>query len=357
MDDELRELRELVAQLRADNERLQQEQVPIAQPGPSNVPMSGVVDPSLTSTGTSATNRFVFVPRDRKCPKFNGRSGIMIEEWVEEAQACMRLRHLSSVDQAFFLVDHLEGEAREEIRYRPRDEREDPDKIIQALRELYGCTSSYVALQESLFSRKQQNGETLLEFSLALLNLMDKVKCQSPHGMPNADILLRDQFVEYVSDGALRRELKQFVRRQPTAMLLDVRSEALRWEREGTLGGARGRSQSVPSAYGIQYGVQGHQHTGGSSIPATSELSELREMLKKQQQQLNPLTQSVAQIQNPQRSHLSRPNQIICRRCQQPGHFARDCDEERRPSRFPPARADSAVVRGGQSQSRQPSEN
>lgn len=71
--------------------------------------------------------------------------------------------------------------------------------------------------------------------------------------MPNADILLRDQFVEHVSDGALRRELKQLVHRQPTAMLLDVRSEAMRWEREGMPGGARGRSQSVPSAYGIQY--------------------------------------------------------------------------------------------------------
>lgn len=148
MDDELQELRELVAQLKADNERLRQERVPIAQPGPSNAPIPAVVDPPVTGAGASATDRFVFVPRDRKCPKFNGRSGVMIDEWVEEAQACMRLRHLSTIDQAFFLVDHLEGEAREEIRYRPRD---DPNKIIQALRELYGCTRSYVALQESFF--------------------------------------------------------------------------------------------------------------------------------------------------------------------------------------------------------------
>lgn len=354
MDDELHELRELVAQLRADNERLRQEQVPTTQPGPSSAPVSAIVDPPLTAAA-SATDRFVFVPQDRKCPKFNGRSGVMIEEWVEEAQACMRLRHLSTIDQAFFLVDHLEGEAKEEIRYRPRDEREDPNKIIKALRELYGCMSSYVALQESFFSRRQQDGETLLEFSLALLSLLEKVKRQSPHGMPNADALLRDQFVEHVNDGALRRELKQLVRRQPTATLLDVRSEAMRWEHEGMPGGARGRSQSVPSAYGIQYGVQGLQHTG-STTATTSELSELREMLKKQQQQLNQLTQSVAQIRNPH-SQSSRPHTIICRRCQQSGHFARDCDGERRPARFPPARVDSALTRGVQSQSRQSSEN
>ena len=33
---------------------------------------------------------------------------------------------LSASDQAFFLFDHLEGEAREEIKYRPSEERSDP---------------------------------------------------------------------------------------------------------------------------------------------------------------------------------------------------------------------------------------
>ncbi len=88
----------------------------------------------------------------------------------------MRLCHLSAADQAFFLFDHLEGEAREEIRYWSRNKREDPDQIIQVLRELYGCTKSYVALQESFFSRRQQDGDTLVEFSFALMSLMEKVK-------------------------------------------------------------------------------------------------------------------------------------------------------------------------------------
>lgn len=59
------------------------------------------------------------VPRDRKCPVFNGKTGIGIAEWTEEIRACMRVCHLSVVDQALFIFDHLEGEAREEIRFRP----------------------------------------------------------------------------------------------------------------------------------------------------------------------------------------------------------------------------------------------
>lgn len=61
---------------------------------------------------------------------FRGRSGIGLTEWLEEVQACMRARHLSVVDRAFFLFDHLEGEAREEIKYRSAEERGDPAKII-----------------------------------------------------------------------------------------------------------------------------------------------------------------------------------------------------------------------------------
>ena len=136
-----------------------------------------------------------------------------LTEWLEEAQACMRARHLSTSEQAFFLFDHLEGEAREEIKYRSVVEKEDSAKIISVLQELYGCSKSYVALQEAFFSRRQQEGETLHEFSLALLSLMESVKRSAPGGMTNADVLLRDQFVEHVLDGALRRELKQLVRR------------------------------------------------------------------------------------------------------------------------------------------------
>ncbi|KAL1258891.1 hypothetical protein QQF64_009468 [Cirrhinus molitorella] len=59
MEDELHELRDLVAQLKADNERLRQEQVPVAQPGPSNISLPVVVDPPLIEAGASTAEWFV----------------------------------------------------------------------------------------------------------------------------------------------------------------------------------------------------------------------------------------------------------------------------------------------------------
>lgn len=158
--------------------------------------------PSRSEVGTNnvsrpppvnvVTERLVYVPKERKCPVFRGNHGISIIEWEEEAWACMRARHLTPLDQAFFLYDHLESEAKDEIKYRPREDREDPVKIIEILQDLYGCSQSYIAMQENFFSRKQQEGETLQEFSLALMSLMEKVINSARSGMPNSNVLLRD---------------------------------------------------------------------------------------------------------------------------------------------------------------------
>lgn len=92
----------------------------------------------------------------------------------------MWARHLSKADKAFFLFEHLECEAREELRHCPSWEQGDPDTIIMILHELYRCSHSYVALQEAFFSRRQQDGGSLLEFSLALMTILERV---SPNGL------------------------------------------------------------------------------------------------------------------------------------------------------------------------------
>lgn len=109
---------------------------------------------------------------------------------------------------------------------------------------------------QAFFSRKQQEHETLLAFSHALMCLMEKVKQHAPNCIHNADVLLHDQFVEHVCD-CVSVELKQLTYCEPLATLLEVHAEAMRWEQEGMPGGGRGLSHSVPSTYDIQYGVQG----------------------------------------------------------------------------------------------------
>ncbi|KAG5268958.1 hypothetical protein AALO_G00196740 [Alosa alosa] len=316
MEADLQQLRDLVTQLQAENERLKQAQPPDDVLGPD-------VDPE---PAPGASERFVYVPRERRCPMFRGKSGMSIGEWIEEVQASMRIRHMTPVEKAYFIFDHLEGEAKDEIKYRPKADREDPTKILAILQELYGCAESYVALQKDFFSRRQLEGESLQEYSHALFELMDRVTEAAPHAVPNSDILLRDQFVEHVNDPDLRRALKQVVRTKPDATLLYVRGEAIRWEREGRPAEGRSRSFSVPSICATQT-LNFPRESG--AMPKQSELYEVKTMLKKQQEQLDKLSHSVSLLQNPRRPQSITQGPIICRRCEQPGHYARNCDNVR----------------------------
>jgi len=84
-----------VLQLKVDNERLLGGHGGAASSAPpGSAPFVGVA---------AVTERLVVIPRDRKCPVFNGSTGIGIADWVEEVQACMRARHLSAADQALFI--------------------------------------------------------------------------------------------------------------------------------------------------------------------------------------------------------------------------------------------------------------
>ncbi|XP_056913809.1 uncharacterized protein LOC130539468 [Takifugu flavidus] len=336
MEDEIQQLREMVLQLKAENEQLRHEHT-TSLGGPSGS-TSASPGPTVYASGAGVSapviERLVVIPRDRKCPMFSGKSGISIAEWAEEVQACARARYLPAAEQSLFMADHLEGEAKEEIKFCPREEQRDPGRVLAILKELYGCSQSYVTLQQAFFSWQQLEGETLQEFSLALMSLMAHVERQAPDGIPNADVLLRDQFVEHVLDGSLRRELKQLVRRQPTITLLELRGEAIRWEREGLPGGTRGRSVSLPTAYGLQCGVQGRPHQVPQARPQEPGLDAVMDLLKRQQEQLNQLTMTVASLQAPPPlAPICRLGPLICRRCQQPGHFARECDGERAPPR------------------------
>lgn len=95
------------AQLRAENEQLHLEgDGPQAGPSTAASVPSGVVGGALPA-GPTVAERLVVVPRERRRPMSNGETGLCITESVEEVQACMCTCHLSLVDLAFFIIDHV----------------------------------------------------------------------------------------------------------------------------------------------------------------------------------------------------------------------------------------------------------
>lgn len=66
----------------------------------------------------------------------------------------LRARRLATIDKAHFIYDHLIGDAREEIKYRPQQVREDPDRIFEILLAQYSCPMSFIAVKEAFLCQK-----------------------------------------------------------------------------------------------------------------------------------------------------------------------------------------------------------
>lgn len=311
----LQRLQERVAQLQAENERLSNVQRHTGEGGPQ----------------PARREQALYLPRERRCPKFSGSTAAgspSVEEWIEEAESCIRLRYMSELDKALFLYDHLEGEARNEIKYRPSAVRENHVQIMTVLKEVYGCSKSYVHWQQRFFDRKQRENESLFEFSHALMELMEKVKQSKESAITNSDIVLRDQFCENVRDHMLRRELKRLVRANEGLTLLDIRREATRWVEEGQ--SSRDRGPRAPGRTSEPI----YTSQCESALTQTSEIAELKEIVLKQQAQLDLLVKHLGHP--PSKPQASQPyragrfkrtpdGQPICIKCDQPGHIARYC--------------------------------
>lgn len=70
-------------------------------------------------------------------------------------------------------------------------------------------------------------GESLREYSYALMNLIKKITTKNTDIIPNPDLTLCEQFAQNVNDISLRRELKRLIRQQPDIHFLDFRDEAI----------------------------------------------------------------------------------------------------------------------------------
>lgn len=100
------------------------------------------------------------------------------------------------------------------------------------MREAFREKRTVPQLLHAFYSRRQLDGEGLREFSHALSQLLNSVLQQSPPMVANAQLALRDQFVEGVRDSTLRRELRRLLRERPESSLFDVRNEAMMWALE-----------------------------------------------------------------------------------------------------------------------------
>ena len=122
----------------------------------------------------------VVVQRERKLRRFGGTADEQIDEWMEEARACLTVHNLAGIAAANFVLSYLEGAARVEIKCRPAEERSDVEKIFRALEEVYGETQTPSQILRMFYERRQKEGESVASFSHALVQLIDRLQRVDP---------------------------------------------------------------------------------------------------------------------------------------------------------------------------------
>ena len=132
---QLKALTELVQQLQADNRKLREEVTQRQAPPTDSGASSGQSSSSSTvhnddrRPGPPVLERYVYIPRDRKCPRFSGKiaqDSLTVEEWVDEARRSLGARPMSQSEKTLFVFDLLDREAKAEVKLGPSGERDNP---------------------------------------------------------------------------------------------------------------------------------------------------------------------------------------------------------------------------------------
>ena len=153
-------------------------------------------------------------------------------EWVEELDSYCRQLDLTREERIGVALDHLGGVAKEEILCSPPEDRDTLEKLVARLYKVFDQSESVAALTGTLYTRCQKEGETLAEFSRALMRIHDRME-QSANGPELAALqLMRDKalierFVQGTRDDVVRRELHRIQIEKPKLSFYKFREHVL----------------------------------------------------------------------------------------------------------------------------------
>lgn len=268
---------------------------------------------AIKGSSYGLSTKTVYVTQEsRKIPKLKGRpeteGDIEVDEWIDDVRRQIHSRHMTKKEQCSFIMDHLKGAVKSEIRYRVPKEENDPEKILTLIHEVFGHPDTVTHLQEQFYKRAQREGETLHEFSLALMKLLDRVIKKDPSWEKIKDKTMKGKFTEGVLDKHLQRELRKVNIEDPDLPFWEFRDNAIKWI---------GEKDTKPKSTATVSAV--------SSPQSQTTTEQLLEMLTKQQAQIDRLLKLTSQKPNNRSSGWNEKGERVCYVCRDPSHIVRDC--------------------------------
>ena len=119
-----------------------------------------------------------------------------MEEWIEDAKASSDSKGLTKEQSALYLVEHPDGEARDENFGQDRV-KGDPEQIYAVHLRVFGDVDSLPQLQQQFFLPPKGRGD-LVSLSLYLVQLFDQIVQLDSSFKPGRDSQLKNRLAEAV---------------------------------------------------------------------------------------------------------------------------------------------------------------
>lgn len=176
----------------------------------------------------------VYIKSEQKLSisKFAGRpendSDLDVDEWLMDMREHV-LSIPSTEGKIEFINDHLIGSAKTEVRLRPAELKKTPEDILKIIEDTYKVQDTVTQLRHKFYERKQNDGETLETYSLALMKLASLIAKKEGCDMKTMDKVVTDKFIDGIMDSQIKREVRRFAFENPKLPFIEFRQRMLQW--------------------------------------------------------------------------------------------------------------------------------
>ncbi|XP_071842163.1 uncharacterized protein [Apostichopus japonicus] len=268
------------------------------------------------------TSQVLVIPQERKVRVFSGVEGsLLVGDFIDDIKAATKLRKVKGAEAADFIMAHLEGPARQEIRHHPKDVSTNPQQILNTLSETFGEKLTLAGVLQEICNRLQKEDETITDFGFALMSLGDKLKKMA--GGPDSDKTIKEQFRDGLLDGVLRREVKRCLMEEPNITFIKLRDRALDLADDDFVTRRRRQGRKINS-YHTEVDSQILGALEGLTTALKGQTETLDDMKLRQDDFSARLLRLEEQSKTKPRPRTDK-SQIECHRCHKKGHYANQC--------------------------------